>query len=188
MGDQYPSLALPWPQTPGPGLAAFRTSPSLDWVSPIAPIENMVRAMQYLFFSLDFSPIQSLNCTLGFYPLSRPPHCDLTVCLPKLHNIAWFRDWFVIGMRTFHEGRVMIRWLGPLGHVWAPVIMPLHYFVLDVVVSLGFCMFMSGQPMSFVCRYWFQTVGWRISNEKLKSGQFALMSTIRRCRDVKSTI
>ena len=32
--------------------------------------------------------------------------------------------------------------------------------------------------MSFVCRYWFQTVGWRISNEKLKSGQFALMSTI----------
>ena len=40
--------------------------------------------------------------------------------------------------------------------------------------------------MSFVCRYWFQTVGWRISSEKLKSGQFAFMSTIRRRRDVKS--
>ena len=34
----------------------------------------------------------------------------------------------------------MIRWLGPLGRVWAPAIMPLHYFVLSMVVSLGFCM------------------------------------------------
>ena len=50
------------------------------------------------------------------------------------------------------------------------------------------CMFVSGQPMSFVCRYWFQTARWRISSEKLKSGQFALMSTNRRCRDVKSVV
>ena len=49
----------------------------------------------------------------------------------------WFRDWFVLGTRTFYEGGVMIRWLGPLGSVWAPAIMPLHYFVLIVVVSLG---------------------------------------------------
>ena len=54
MGDQCPSPAPPCPQTPGPGLAAFRTSPSLDWVSPVAPAENTVRAMQYLFFSSDF--------------------------------------------------------------------------------------------------------------------------------------
>ena len=33
----------------------------------------------------------------------------------------------------------LIRWLGPLGRMWASAIMPLHYFVLDVVVSLGFC-------------------------------------------------
>ena len=32
----------------------------------------------------------------------------------------------------------MIRWLGPLGRVWAPAIIPLHYFVLGLVVSLGF--------------------------------------------------
>ena len=50
------------------------------------------------------------------------------------------------------------------------------------------CMFVSGQPMFFVCRYWFQTVGWRISSEKLKSGQFVLMSTIRRHKDVKSAV
>ena len=30
---------------------------------------------------------------------------------------------------------LMIRWLGPLGRVWAPAIMPLHYFVLSMVVS-----------------------------------------------------
>ena len=84
MGDQCPSLAPPCPQTPGLGLAGFRTSPSLDWVSPVAPAQNTVRAMQYLFFSLDFSPIQSLNCTPGFYPPSGPPHCDLTVYLPSV--------------------------------------------------------------------------------------------------------
>ena len=33
----------------------------------------------------------------------------------------------------------LIHWLGPLGRVWAPLIMSLHYFVLDVVMSLGFC-------------------------------------------------
>ena len=42
--------------------------------------------------------------------------------------------------------------------------------------------------MSFECQYWFQTVGWRIRSEKLKSGQFALMSTIRRRGDVKSAV
>ena len=88
MGDQCPSLAPPCPQTPGPGLAVFRTNPSLDWVSYVDPAENMVRAIQYLFFSLDFSSILPLNWTLGFYPLSRPPHCDLTVCLPSVHSIA----------------------------------------------------------------------------------------------------
>ena len=49
-------------------------------------------------------------------------------------------------------------------------------------------LFVSGQPVSFVCRYLFQIVGWRISSEKLKSGQFALMSTIRRRRDVRSVV
>ena len=41
----------------------------------------------------------------------------------------------MLGMRTFHEGGVMTRWLGPLGHVWALAIMPVHYFVLSMVVS-----------------------------------------------------
>ena len=41
--------------------------------------------------------------------------------------------------RTFRGGGVMIRWLGPLGCMWAPAIIPLHYFVLGLVVSLGFC-------------------------------------------------
>ena len=45
----------------------------------------------------------------------------------------------MLGMRTFREGGVMIRWLGPLGRMRAPAIMPLHYFVLNLVVSLGFC-------------------------------------------------
>ena len=49
-----------------------------------------------------------------------------------------FRDWFVLGTRTFREGGVMIRWLGPLGRVWAPAIMPLCGFVFCMVVSLGF--------------------------------------------------
>ena len=47
-------------------------------------------------------------------------------------------DWFVLGTRTFREGGVMIRWLWPLGRVWAPAIMPVHCFVLNLVVSLGF--------------------------------------------------
>ena len=88
MGDHRPSPAPPCPQTPGPGLAAFRTSPSLDWVSPVAPAENTVRAPQYLFFSLDFSSILPLNCTLGFYSPSGSPHCDLTVCLPSVRSTA----------------------------------------------------------------------------------------------------
>ena len=71
-----------------PGLAVFHTNPSLDWVSPVALAENMVRAMQYLFFSLDFSSILPLDCTLGFYPPSGPPHCDLTMCLPSVRSIA----------------------------------------------------------------------------------------------------
>ena len=87
-GGPYPSPAPPCPQTPGPGLAAFRTSPSLDWVSPVAPAENTVRAMQYLFFSLDFSSILPLNCTLRFYPPPGSPHCDLIVCLPSVRSIA----------------------------------------------------------------------------------------------------
>ena len=41
----------------------------------------------------------------------------------------------MLGTRTFHEGGVMIRWLGPLGRVWALAIMPLHCFVLSMVVS-----------------------------------------------------
>ena len=45
----------------------------------------------------------------------------------------------MLGTHTFREGGVTIRWLGPLGRVWTLAIMPLHYFVLDVVVSLGFC-------------------------------------------------
>ena len=81
MGDHHPSPAPPCPQTPGPGLAAFRTSPSLDWVSPVAPAENTVLEHRSTFsFLLDFSSILPLNCTLGFYLLlSGPPHCDLTV-------------------------------------------------------------------------------------------------------------
>ena len=41
----------------------------------------------------------------------------------------------MLGTRTFREGGVMIRWLGPLGRVWAPAIMPLDYSVLSMVVS-----------------------------------------------------
>ena len=41
----------------------------------------------------------------------------------------------MFGMRTFREGGVMIHWLGPLGCVWAPAIMPLNYFVFYMVVS-----------------------------------------------------
>ena len=33
----------------------------------------------------------------------------------------------------------LIRWLWPLGRVWAPAIMPLHCFVFCMVVSFGFC-------------------------------------------------
>ena len=44
----------------------------------------------------------------------------------------------MLGTRTFREGGVMIRWLWPLGRVWAPAIMPLEDFVLSVVVSLSF--------------------------------------------------
>ena len=44
----------------------------------------------------------------------------------------------MLGTRTFREGGVMIRWLWPLGRMWAPAIMPLYSFVLSVVVSLGF--------------------------------------------------
>ena len=83
MGNRHPSPAPPCPHTPGSGLAAFRTSPSLDWVSPVAPAENTIwsTAVPFLFF--DFSSHLSLHCTLGFYSLSGPPHCDLTVCLPQ---------------------------------------------------------------------------------------------------------
>ena len=90
MGDHRPSPAPPCPQTPGPGLAAFRTSPSLDWVSPVAPAENTVwgTAVPFLFSRI-FPSILPLNCTLGFYPLlSGPPHCDLTVCLPSVRSTA----------------------------------------------------------------------------------------------------
>ena len=47
----------------------------------------------------------------------------------------WFRDWFMLRTRTFCEGGVMIRWLGPLRHVWVPTIMPLNSFILSMVVS-----------------------------------------------------
>ena len=36
-------------------------------------------------------------------------------------------------------GGEVIRWLWPLGRVWAPAIMPLDYSVFNMVVSLGFC-------------------------------------------------
>ena len=36
-------------------------------------------------------------------------------------------------------GLQLIRWLGQLGRMWALAIMPLHCFVLGVVVFLGFC-------------------------------------------------
>ena len=45
----------------------------------------------------------------------------------------------MLGTRTFREGGVMIRWLGPLGRVWVPAIMPLHCFILIMVASLDFC-------------------------------------------------
>ena len=56
MGDHRPSPAPPCPHTPGPGLAAFRTSPSLDWVSPVALAENMVWGTTVPFLSLGFFP------------------------------------------------------------------------------------------------------------------------------------
>ena len=34
---------------------------------------------------------------------------------------------------------MVIRWLGPLGRMWAPAIMPLPCFVFCMAVSLGFC-------------------------------------------------
>ena len=83
MGNRHPSPAPPCPHTPGSGLAAFRTSPSLDWVSPVAPAENTIWSTAVPFLFLDFSSNLSLHCTLGFYSLSGPPHCDLTVCLPQ---------------------------------------------------------------------------------------------------------
>ena len=61
-----------------------RFAPVPPWTGSRLSLRLRTRsgAPQYLFFSLDFSPIQSLNCTLGFYlRLSGPPHCDLTVCL-----------------------------------------------------------------------------------------------------------
>ena len=39
----------------------------------------------------------------------------------------------------FYDGDEVIRWLGPLGRVWASAIMPLTYFVFCMAVSLGFC-------------------------------------------------
>ena len=93
MGDQYPSLAPPYPQKPGLGFAVFCTSPSLDWVSPVAPAENTVWAMQYVFFSLDFSSLLPLNCTLGFYPPLGPPHCDLIVCLLEMCAGQNLQEW-----------------------------------------------------------------------------------------------
>ena len=81
MGNRHPSPAPPCPHTPGSGLAAFRTSPSLDWVSPVAPAENTIWSSAVPFLFLDFSSNLSLHCTLGFYSLSGSPHCDLTVCL-----------------------------------------------------------------------------------------------------------
>ena len=81
MGNRHPPPAPPCPHTPGSGLAAFRTSPSLDWVSPVAPAENTIWSTAVPFLFLDFSSNLSLHCTLGFYSLSESPHCDLTVCL-----------------------------------------------------------------------------------------------------------
>ena len=46
----------------------------------------------------------------------------------------WFRDWFVLGMRTFCEGGVMIRWFGPLGRLWRPTC----HTILDGVGVVAF--------------------------------------------------
>ena len=46
-------------------------------------------------------------------------------------------DWFVLGTRTFREGGVMIRWLWPLGRVWAPAIIPLAFCCILYGRALG---------------------------------------------------
>ena len=51
----------------------------------------------------------------------------------------WFWDWFVLGTRIFHEGGVMIHWIGPLGRRVAANDHVTKLFCLGVVVSLGFC-------------------------------------------------
>ena len=84
MGNRHPSPAPPCPHTPGSGLAAFRTSPSLDWVSPVAPAENTVLEHRSTFSFLGYFLYPTTHCTLGFsLQLSGPPHYDLTVCLPQ---------------------------------------------------------------------------------------------------------
>ena len=75
-------------------------------------------------------------------------------------------DWFVLGTRTFREGGVMMRWLWPLGRVWAPAIMPLHCFVFCMVVSLGFCTVIHLQYIVwFKCEHYcmlvFVVIMWR---------------------------
>ena len=45
----------------------------------------------------------------------------------------------MLALPSSRGGGEVMRWLGPLGCVWVPAIMPLHCFVLGVVVSLGFC-------------------------------------------------
>ena len=45
----------------------------------------------------------------------------------------------MLGTRTFREGGVMIRWLWPLGRVWAPAIMPFALCCILYGCVLGFC-------------------------------------------------
>lgn len=54
MGDHHPSPAPPCPQTPGPGLAAFRTSHAPGWVSPVAPAETRYGLCSTFSFLLIF--------------------------------------------------------------------------------------------------------------------------------------
>ena len=53
MGGCHPSPALPCPPNPGLGLAAFRTSHSIGWVSLVAQAETRSGRVQNIFF-VDF--------------------------------------------------------------------------------------------------------------------------------------
>ena len=72
----------------------------------------------------------------------------------------------MLGTRTFREGGVMIRWLGPLGRVWAPAIMSLHCFGFCMVVSWSFVHLLyinCGVIVRIIkCTFVFVVILWRI--------------------------